>query len=293
MKAKETIKVIALAALVAFFGTAALAAGGFASTPSAAKKALKASVGKPISRGWVFIEGKYIPPPYKVMRLGTVIRINEHQVTGEIIPWEEFVKTQDASKIKRTQTGGGAAESEAAAEPEPEPEPESEPDLLSSDDDDWESSLDDLFGDDSAPKKSSSGKSQKSGYKPRPKKPTVTVTYSLEGEFEPNAKSQALLAKLNDYRTKIDAGLRSGGCYFFSPRYSPVAVDAGATRLMVQKLPDIMKAADSKQSLYQAARSAGLMYITPKLAVELYKNKVDYITIQQRSRDKKDSSWAK
>ena len=47
------------------------------------------------------------------------------------------------------------------------------------------------------------------------------------------------------------------------------------------------------QSLYQAARSAGLMYITPKLAVELYKNKVDYITIQQRSRDKKDSSWAK
>lgn len=286
---KGIIARLAVLALVAALGAGeVMAAGGFQPAPAEAKKALKASVGKPINNGWVFVNGKYIPPPYKVMRLGTVMRINDQQVTGEIIPWNEFVKTQAGAKVTRSQSGGGEEAAAAAPEPEPEPEP------IVADDDDWENSLDDLFSDDPAPKKSGGQKSGSGGYKPRPKKPTVTVTYTLEGDFVPNAKSDALLTKLNDYRTRIDANLRSGGCYFFSSRYTPVVVDSGATRIMADKLPGIMKAADSQRGLYQAARAAGLAYITAPIAVDLYKNKVDYFPLEQRNRAKKDrSSWTK
>jgi hypothetical protein len=41
-----------------------------------ALKALKATVGKPFSAGYVFVDGHYINPPYTVQRYGTVIRIN-------------------------------------------------------------------------------------------------------------------------------------------------------------------------------------------------------------------------
>ncbi len=279
---KTILAAIVLASLAAFEVQAA-----YTKSPAAARKALKGSVGRPINNGWVFVDGKYIPPPYKVMRLGTVIKINDFQVTNEVIPWEEFVKTQSGAKVTKTQSGGADSSSgeAAAAEPEPEPEPESS-------DDDWENSLDDLFDDSPAPKQSA--KKGGSGYKPRPKKPSVTVTYTLEGDFVPNAKSDALLAKLNDYRTKIDANLRSGGCYFFSSRYSNVSVDAGATRFMVEKLPEIMKASESRAALYQAARAAGFAYISPPIASDLFKNRIDYLPLMQRNQAKKDrSSWMK
>ena len=63
----------------------------FPKPSAAAVQALKVTVGKPFSAGYVFIDGKYLPPPYKVERYGTVIRINGCQVTREIVPWNEFV----------------------------------------------------------------------------------------------------------------------------------------------------------------------------------------------------------
>ena len=66
----------------------------FATVPKQALVELKATVGKPFSAGLVFINGKFLDPPYKVERYGTALRINGIQVTNEIVPWTEFPKTQ-------------------------------------------------------------------------------------------------------------------------------------------------------------------------------------------------------
>lgn len=72
----------------------------FSRVSSEALKSLKASVGKPFTAGYVFIDGRYIPPPYKVERYGTALRINGYQITNEIVPWQEFLKTQPAENLK-------------------------------------------------------------------------------------------------------------------------------------------------------------------------------------------------
>ena len=183
----------------------------FKRQPAEAATALKRVIGKPISTGYVFIDGKYIPPPYKVERNGLVIRVNNMQVTNPVVPWEEFVKTQDGVTVSKTMVGGG----EAPAEEAPAPEPEEE-NLDDWDDDDSASSLDDLFDDDPKPKAAKKKPvAKKKPAKPKVKKPTVQVTYTFTGEFTPNEKSKALVAKINAERTRIDAKLRAGGFYFF------------------------------------------------------------------------------
>lgn len=260
----------------------------FRRQPAEAATALKRVIGKPISTGYVFIDGKYIPPPYKVERNGLVIRVNNMQVTNPIVPWEEFVKTQEGVTVTKTEVGGGAP-AEAAPEPEPEPEEENLDDW---DDDDSASSLDDLFDDDPKPKAAKKKPAAKrKPPKPKVKKPTVQVTYSFTGEFRHNEKTEALLAKINAERTRIDARLRAGGFCFFGSAYAAgVSGDATLAKQMIAKLPEAMKANNSAAGFAAAARQAGLVYLTPALANDLFKNRVDYLQLMQRRKAESEKS---
>lgn len=273
---KTTRFFLFLAVLAAMFAADAQQTSSFRRPPAASLKALKAAVGKPFNSGWVFIDGKYLDPPYKVERYGTVIRINKIQVTGEIVPWEEFIKTQKGVKVSRTETAAPAGEPapEPVIEEEPEPEPE----------DDWESSLDDLFDDAPATKKKSTAK-KKSTYKPRPPKPTVTVSYSLDGDFVPNDKSNALLQRVNSMRTKIDSLLRGGGYCCFSSRYPAITADGGAARHVLSKLPAIMKDNPNLSAFSQSIRDAGFVYFSEKFVEDLFRNRFDYLKLQKRYND--------
>lgn len=251
----------------------------FPEQPKAARKALRAVVGKPFNSGWVFIDGKYIDPPYKVERYGNVIRINGIQVTGEVVSWNNFIKTQKGVKVTKnepTPAAGGDA-----PPPEPEPEPE-----LDDADDAWESSLDDLFDDEPVAKKPA--KKPGSSYKPRPKKPAVTVTYSFEGEFEHNEKSKAMLAKIDSLRTKIDQNLRSGGLYCFSHRYPMVSMDAGSVRHVMERLPDLMKQSQDRATFGQGVHSANIPFSEP-LIDDVFKSRHDYIRLKTRYNKEKES----
>ena len=96
----------------------------FATVPKQALVELRATVGKPFSSGLVFVNGKFLDPPYKIERYGTAIRINGVQVTNEIIPWTEFLKTQAGARIEKVDPPAGAAP--AAEEPAAAEEPEDE-----------------------------------------------------------------------------------------------------------------------------------------------------------------------
>ena len=122
--------VVRMAAFAAFAvvvsaAEAAEAKRSFGTVPKQALVELKATVGKPFSSGLVFIDGKFIPPPYKVERFGTAFRINGNQVTRQVIPWDEFLKTQPGVRIEQVEIAPSApAESEA---PEPAAEETAEP----------------------------------------------------------------------------------------------------------------------------------------------------------------------
>lgn len=256
----------------------------FPKPPAQARTALRATVGKQFNAGWVFIDGKYMEPPYKVERFANVIRINGVQVTGEVVPWNSFVKTQKGVKVTKNEAkpADGASDQSADAEPETEPE-------LEDADDAWEDSLDDLFDDEPVAKKPA--KKSGSSYKPRPKKPAVTVTYTFEGEFEHNEKSKPLLEKINALRTKIDQNLRSGGMYCFSSRYSMVSMDSRSANHVLERLPDLMKQSASKADFSQAIHSANIPFSEP-LIEDVFKNKFDYIRLKNRySKEKGKQRW--
>ena len=96
--------------LMAAAALSAAAALAMPTIPKASATALGVTRGRPFSSGVVFVEGKYIEPPYVVERWGTGIRINGKAVTGQVINWNEFLKTQEGVKVSR---------SEQEAEPAP------------------------------------------------------------------------------------------------------------------------------------------------------------------------------
>lgn len=243
----------------------------FAKPPAAAVKELGTRQGTANRNGYVFVDGRYIAPPYTVSRYGTVLRINGIQICPEVVPWDEFIKTQSGVTKQETTTG------EVAAAPEPEPEPE--PDFDDSDDSD--TSLDDLFDDDPAPKKPAS-KPKRKASRPKPPKPTVKVSYSFDGDFELNDKSKALLEKINAARTRVDKHLRSGGYYFFGSGYSVVSGDAGAARHLMEKLPELMRDRTTRDAFVSGAFSAGLVNLPRPLLLELFRNRFSYPELLSR-----------
>ena len=252
----------------------------FATVPKQALVELKATVGKPFSAGLVFINGKFIDPPYKVERYGTALRINGIQVTNEIVPWTEFLRTQPGARVEKIETPQSA--DTPAAEPAPAAEePEAEESYDSSDD------IDDLFDDDPKPKKKATKKpAVKRPVKVAPPPPATTIV--LDGEFKPNDKTRQMVARINKERTRVETTLRNGGSYFFSVRSMPISVDRLPTEMLLSSMPDVMKSNTTFEQFSSAARSKGLTFISDSVMRDLFRNRLDYIRLQARAKAVKE-----
>ena len=170
------------------FAVAVMAVTGvfaFQPVPKESAKALGRTRGKPFSLGAVFVNGKYLEPPYVVERWGTGIRINQMPVTGQIVDWNEFLKTQPDVKVEKKES------EPAPSEPAP-PEPAAtQPDAAVSIEA-ATSSQDDLFDDDPKSKKPEAAEPVAAPPPvppPAPKPAKPVVTYALNGEFKHNADS--------------------------------------------------------------------------------------------------------
>lgn len=274
MKGWEAMRVWLMAAAA----LCAVAAAAMPQIPKASATALGVTRGRPFSSGVVFLEGKYLEPPYVVERWGTGIRINGKPVTGQVINWSEFLKTQDGVKVSKS-------EQEAA------PAPAAAPAAAPADDFD-DSSLDDLFDDDPKPKKKSVSTSRVPSRPAASPKPKVSVSYSLEGDFKPNAASKALVARINALRTEIDRILRTGGFICFGESYSRVTGDNRTALKLLEKLPDLLRRSEDLAVFRAGVRAAGLVYLNEVLCEELYRNRVDYPRLQERhAKMKRDDEW--
>ena len=251
-----------------FLFAAIVAEGAFTPAPKASVKALKVTKGKPFTSGLVFIDGKFIKPPYVVERYGNVIRINGVQATQPVIDWSEFLKTQSGLSV--TKTEAPAPEEKSAPAPEPVP--------AAAEADDSDDPLDDLFDDEPA---KPTRRKQTSHHAPAPK-PKVTTTMKLDGEFEMNDRSVGLRSKINLKRTEIDAALRRGGFFCFGSSYSTVSGDKSETERILKELPKIMKGYSDPKSFVTAMRQAGFVYFQPRLVQDLFENRIDYLELQKR-----------
>lgn len=292
---KKTLFVV-FTALICFVGYANKNGGipnTFEKPQIEALKALRATVGKPFSSGYVFVDGRYINPPYTVQRYGNVIRINGIQVTGQIVPWSDFVMTQSGAKATKSESTP-ATETVLDEEPEEAPKeeaPKEEPKAEEASEE--ETSLDDLFADEPAETKKAPEPAKKPVVqRPKPQKPAVTTSYSFEGEFKHNSKTISYVKAINNERTKIEMNLRKGGYYFFGSRYKAVSGNASMAKYVINKLPPILKANTDSDSCANALRSAGLSYLPVALMDDLYRNRFGYIMLERRLKsDRITNGW--
>ena len=265
---------VAFAAVMAATGTFA-----FQPIPKESAKALKVTKGRPFSAGAVFINGKYIEPPYVVERWGTGIRINKEPVTGQVIDWNEFLKTQEGVKVEKKTEAVSAAPVVQQAAPAVE-------DVDSS-------SLDDLFDDDPKPVKRKNDSPARSSTVTRPPVPRTVVSYALDGEFKANDASKALVGRINETRTEIDRILRAGGFICFGDAYSRVTGDKRTLMAMLERLPELEQHSESLDAFRAGVRSSGLVYLNEVLCEDLFRNRIDYRKLKERrERIKSDQKWS-
>ena len=270
---REERKVFLLAAIVMTM------AGAFAfqPIPKESAKALGVTRGKPFVAGAVFINGKFVDPPYTVERWGTGIRINQTPVTGQVVDWNEFLKTQDGVKIEKKTIEPAAAP--VAVE------------SVATSVKDSADALDELFDDDPKPAKPSRSTSTPSAPS-RPVAPRTEVTYSMDGAFKPNDASRALLKRINDARTGIDRILRAGGFICFGNNYSRVTGDKRTLAKMMASLPDLLQKSETVEEFNAGVRSANLIYLNEVLCEDLFRHRLDYRKLQKRNaRIQSDERW--
>ena len=267
--------------VVAMMATAVMA---FQPIPKASARALGVTRGKLFSKGLVFINGKYLPPPYVVERWGTGIRINSTPVTGQIVDWNEFLKTQPGVKTVTTEPESAAVSESAESEAEAEATSETQPVEAAAAD---VNSLDDLFEDDSdendvkkKPAVARSTPKPKVVHKPAPK-PRATVSYVLEGDFVPNEETKALVKRINQMRTDVDRTLRSGGFLCFGDKYPNLSGDSRLLKKLLSKLPELQQQATDEADFVSSAYAANIVYLNETLLRELYKNRIDYLQLKR------------
>ena len=275
-----------------FFVAAVMAATGafaFQPIPKEGAKALGVTRGKPFSAGAVFINGKYIEPPYVVERWGTGIRINSIPVTGQVVDWNEFLKTQDGVKTVKKEAFPVQEVAPVAQQVPVAPPPAPAADV---------SSLDDLFDDDPKPARPTPAPravATPAASQPvaAPAAPRTVTTYALSGAFKPNESSKALLGRINSSRTEIDRILRSGGFVCFGDSYSRVTGDKRTLMAMLERLPELEQRSGSLDAFRAGVRSAGLVYLNEVLCEDLFRNRIDYRKLKERrERIKSDQKWS-
>ena len=125
--------------------------------------------------------------------------------------------------------------------------------------------------------------------KPKSVKPIPTVTYALEGEFSANDASKALLKKVNDKRTQINAQLLDGEILFFSGRGGCIPCGR-LTEAFLGDLVAFQKECSSEEDFVSRIRSAGYIMLSNPMCKALYRNRVDYLKLQNRLKRLQDDT---
>ncbi len=231
----------------------AVAAPGFEPVPEAARAALKGARGKPFSAGLLFCEGACVMPPYRVARYGTALFVNNRQITDQVVPWARFLATQDGTAV--------APPKPVAPKPaEKEPAPDT--------------ANDDLF-DESPATPAPAPVAATPAAAPAPAPATESVA------FTENARSKALLKRINAARFEVQRKLKEGYICFYGSRYARVIVEPRVAKALLAVLPEAIRDAENGAGLAAKMRAKGFAFMNLALCEDLIRNRADYPKLRE------------
>ena len=237
--------------------------------PEEAVGALGVTTGVPQRGGFVFVDGKYLPPPYTVTRRGNGIFINRIQV-DQPVPWaapapkdapkkldedgdfevaeeedaEEVVGADDGDELLFGDAQGGKAEAHA---------------------------IDALF-DDVAPVKKKA---------PAPKVPPPARA-AADAPLSNKQQADELKVKLDALRKQYEAALGRGEIYFFAQQHSRVNGTLGSAKALFAVLPSALRYAQSPQDLMARLNQGGVYFLDLPTCADLYRNRTSFAQLDER-----------
>lgn len=227
----------------------------FVKAPAQAVEVLKAEQNKEaVRKGFVFLNGKFIPGPYRVARYGNVLKVNGKQVTSQIVSWNKFLIAQ------------GVIEAPKAVAPKPAAAATAK-------------SVDDLFDDDDAPAPAPAATSSSSS--------SVEAANVEISSLTPSA--QKLKDRVNAARMSMQKILMNGDLIICGTEYSRQVVPAALANKFICALPDAVREANSGAELARSLAAKGFPFVNRTFCEELIKSQAEnYEKLQQAARRIKD-----
>lgn len=226
--------------------------------------------GTPQMNGFVFIEGRYIPPPYTVTRKGNGIFVNRIQVEQPVI----WPRPQPGTAGNAADTSKKSVDADGDFEKvdQPAAKPAAGADKKAK-------SIDDLFSDDDDAKPAPA----KPAAAPAPKTPAAEPLVQPSPEDLEREKQRAVVL-LDRYRSSYEQALSRGDLFFFSQRHNRVNGNYGTARTLFKVLPAAMRYAESPSDLWQRLTQGGVYFLDLGICAELYRNKVTFLQLEDRQR---------
>ena len=114
------------------------------------------------------------------------------------------------------------------------------------------------------------------------------VVYTFPGEFAHNARTRALVERIDKERTRIDKALRLGGYFFFGTGYSAISGDAGAAADIMPRLAGAMRDSATREAFAASAAAARLYFLPSALLDDIFGHRVAYVQIDGRLREERE-----
>lgn len=247
--------------------------------------------------GFVFIEGRYVSPPYTVTRKGTGIFINRIQIE-QPVSWSLFATSQDAGAEPRKKTVDADGDFEALTPDVAKPAERAAPAAAEPAKPKAVKSIDDLFADDAAPApaKAEAAEPEKAeGQKPAAVAPAASEAAPAQTAApqppavrrdpeELKRLREELKGKIDNIRKGYEMALGRGEFFFFSERQSRLNGNYGTARTLIGVLPDAMRNAQSPLDLMQRLNQGGVYFVDQGICSALYTNKRTFPLLSERLR---------
>lgn len=225
--------------------------------------------GKPCVSGFVFVEGRYLTPPYTVTRRGNAIFINRVQVERPVAWPRNAVSAPTAARAVDAD-GDFEAVTPDAAQPEPvQPAAEGVQKKTVK-------SIDDLFADEDAPA---------AAPQPSVVQPATAAPAQVAGTPEDHARGKAqVIEGLDRIRVGYEQALARGEIFFFGQRHNRVNGTYGTARTLMGVLPKALRYAESPLDLQNRLKQGGVYFLDIGMCGELFKNKNTFPLLEERLR---------
>lgn len=240
--------------------------------PEAAIEALGITEGTQQSRGFVFIAGRYLAPPYTVMRKGNGIFINRVQVEQPFSwPVEALMPSASLSIKKATE--------------EPEKKDAEKDNILSAAPvrEATEDSTNMTALAEGSPVEAQGGNTLDLLFN------DASSNSAVEKKTSPVVLAQKqkdeLRQKLDRIRLYFEAGLSQGEIFLFNNKNGRINGTYGTAKTLFAVLPEAVRYSQSPQDLMARLNQGGVFFLDGNACEDLYRNKLNFMVLSERRRD--------